>query len=848
MKHKIKLLLLALILIYFSFFNHYPEEHTNINNYLPISSFIKKTVPADEWFERQRAFPFDEIPNGEYVKAIDYVKTRMSTGYITTDNNWILTGPTNIEGRITTIVIHPTNPQIVYAGCANGGVWKSTNFCQSWISVFDEQNTSSIGALAIDPQNPETIYCGTGEANSLRSYYPGTGIYKSTNEGNNWTFLGLDSSYSIGNISVNPLNPSEIYVAAVGSLRRKNDQRGVYKSTNSGANWLRSLYIADSVGAIDVAIDPGNPSKVISALWERQRREDYIKYGGPKTALYVTTNSGLNWNVINGGFPSNEPTLGRVSLDISSSNSQIVYVLTAFADGYNRGLYKSTDGTVSWTLINSTVASSSSYAWFNRICKSDPSNPNIVYCGGLNMHKSNNGGTTFSYVSESHVDQHAVAFAPSNPNYVVIGNDGGIDYSTNGGSTWLYSNSLPVTQFYAGEINFNNPDMILGGTQDNGTIRTSGSAGSWSEIYGGDGFYCLVDYSNQMRVYASSQFGGLGRSTNGGASFMSATSGLDLTYTNWMTPFVMDKNNPLTLYCGTYKIHKTTNGMQSWVPISPDLTNGHIQNLGSITTVDVSKSNPDVIYCGTDDANVWVTTNSGTNWNIINSGLPRRWVTRVAVHPDSSNVCYVTLSGYKVDSTGSHIYQTSNYGTSWVSIGGNLPDAPINDVLIDPNDTKTLFIATDVSVMYTNNTGANWYVLGTGIPSNIPCHDLTLHNPTRKLVVWTHGRSAFKITLPLLVNIKNVHNETPETFSLSQNYPNPFNPVTHIEYQLGKKTSVTLKIYDITGREVAVLINKYQQIGNYKIEFDGRNYSSGIYIYVLQTEEYLNSKRMTLVK
>ena len=848
MKHKIKLLLLALIVIYFSYFNHYPEEHTNNNNYIPISNFNKKTVPADEWFEKQRAFPFDEIPNEEYIEAIDYVKNHMSIGYISTDNNWALAGPTNIEGRITTIVIHPTNPQVVYAGCANGGVWKSTNFCQSWISVFDDQNTSSIGALAIDPQNPETIYCGTGEANSLRSYYPGTGIYKSTNGGNNWTFIGLDSSYSIGNISVNPSNPSEIYVAAVGSLRRKNDQRGIYKSTNGGTNWIRSLYIADSVGAIDVAVDSGNPSKVIAALWERQRREDYIKYDGPMTALYVSTNSGLNWNVISGGFPSNEPTLGRISLDISSSNSQIVYALTAYANGYNRGLYKSTDGAASWTLINSTVASSSSYAWFNRICKSDPSDPNIVYCGGLNMHKSNNGGTTFGYVSESHVDQHGVAFAPSNPNYVVIGNDGGIDYSTNGGSTWLYSNSLPVTQFYAGEINFNNPDMILGGTQDNGTVRTSGSVSSWSEIYGGDGFYCLVDYSNQMRVYASSQFGGLGRSTNGGASFMSATSGLDLTYTNWMTPFVMDKNNPLILYCGTYKIHKTTNGMQSWVLISPDLTNGHIQNLGTITTVDVSKTSPNVIYCGTDDANVWVTTNSGINWNLINSGLPRRWVTRVAVHPDSSNVCYVTLSGYKVDSTGSHIYKTSNYGTNWASIGGNLPDAPINDVLIDPNDTKTLFIATDVSVMYTNNTGTNWYVLGTGIPSNVPCHDLTLHNPSRKLIVWTHGRSALKITLPPIVNIKNEYNETPETFSLSQNYPNPFNPFTHIEYQLGKNTSVTLKIYDITGREVVVLISKYQQKGNYKIEFDGRNYSSGIYIYVLRTKEYLNSKRMMLIK
>jgi photosystem II stability/assembly factor-like uncharacterized protein len=848
LKYKTILLLLVPILVYIFYLDDYSEDLSNSNNYLPLSMFKKKSVPADEWFEKQRAFPFEEIPNEEYLKAIEYVRNYIPVGKLPTDDNWTLVGPTNIEGRITSVVIHPTNPQIVYAGSANGGVWKSTNFCQSWISVFDNQNTSSIGALAIDPQNPETLYCGTGESNSLRSYYPGTGMYKSTNGGTNWTLIGLDSSYSFGNISINPTNSSEIYAAAVGSLRRKNDQRGIYKSTNGGLNWVSTLYLADSVGAIDVAVDPNNPSKVFAASWERQRREDYIKYGGPMTALYVTTNSGLNWNIVSGGFPSNDPTLGRISIDISSSNSQIIYALTAYANGFNRGLYKSTDGAASWTLVNSTVASSSSYAWFNRICKSDPSNPNIVYCGGVSMYKSVNGGPNFNLVSTSHVDQHSVAFAPSNSNYVVIGNDGGIDYSTNGGTSWSYSNSLPITQFYAGEINFNNPDMILGGTQDNGTIRTNGSVSNWSEIYGGDGFYCLVDYLNPLRVYACYQFCGLGRSTNGGSSFINATSGLDLTYTNWMTPYVMDKNNPLVLYCGTYKIHKTTNGMQSWIPISPDLTSGHIQNLGTITTIDVSKSNPNVIYCGTDDANVWVTTNGGNNWNSINSELPYRWVTRVTVHPDSSNVCYVTLSGYKVDSTGSHIYRTSDYGTNWISIRGNLPDAPINDVIIDPNDTKTLFIATDVSVMYSNNLGINWYVLSTGIPSNVPCHDLTLHNPSRKLIVWTHGRSAFKITLPPIVNINNENNQFSDSYSLSQNYPNPFNPVTNIKYHLGEKTLVTLKIFDITGKEITVLVNQYQQKGTHKVKFNGKNYSSGIYIYKLLTENYSFSRKMILIK
>jgi photosystem II stability/assembly factor-like uncharacterized protein len=306
-------------------------------------------------------------------------------------------------------------------------------------------------------------------------------------------------------------------------------------------------------------------------------------------------------------LPSNASDLGRITIDICAANSQVIYALTAYANGNSRGLYKTTDGGTSWVLINASVASSSNYAWFNRTCRVDPSNSNKVICGGLSMHVSNNGGTSFSTLSTSHVDQHAIAFAPSNSSFIVLGNDGGIDYSTNGGSSWQYSTALPITQFYAGDIDNTNPNTILGGTQDNGTNRTTGPVGSWQSIYGGDGFYCLVDYNNPMNVYASSQYGGLGRSTNGGNSFLCATSGLDLAYTNWMTPYFMDKNNPLTLYCGTYKIHRTTNGMQSWTQISPDLANGQFKI--SVRYNCRFRSNSSVIYCGTDDANVWVTTN-----------------------------------------------------------------------------------------------------------------------------------------------------------------------------------------------------------------------------------------------
>lgn len=828
--------LLLAALIYF-----YPQEQGTAKG----TKGKIPSAPADDWFEKQRAFPFEEIPNEEYLKAIEYVK-QMPVYQSDNPLPWVLAGPTNIEGRITVMAIDPVNPQIVYAGTANGGLWKSTNFCQSWVSIFDGQNTSSIGAFAVDPGNSAILYCGTGESNSLRSYYPGTGIYKSTNGGTNWVSIGLTGSYSIGNISINPLNTQIIYAASVGSLRRKNTERGVYRSTNGGASWVQSLFIADSVGAIDVVVDPVNPNRVFAAMWERQRREDYIKYGGPMTALYLSTNAGTSWSVVGGGFPSNASDLGRISLDICITNPQVVYALTAFANGNTRGLYKTTDGGTSWVQISSSAGSSSNYAWFNRICKVNPNDANSVYCGGLNMQRSTNGGSSFISVSASHVDQHAVAFAPSNPNFVVIGNDGGVDYSSNGGASWIASTTMPVTQFYAGDIDNNNPSTILGGTQDNGTIRTTGAPGSWNEINGGDGFYCLVDYSTSQRVYASSQNGGLVRSVNGGASFQGATSGLSLTYTNWMTPYVMDKNNPLTLYCGTYMIHRTTNGMQSWTAISPDLTNGHIQNLGTITTVDVSASNPNVIYCGTDDANVWVTTSGGINWTKIINGLPYRWVTRVTVHPTHANICYVTLSGYKVDSTGAHVFKTTNYGAVWNSISSNLPDAPANDILVDPAFLNTLYLATDVGVMISTNDGVSWSAYGQGITSNVPCHDLTLNNNSRKLVVWTHGRSAYMTNLePVGISVIS---EVAEDYRLNQNYPNPFNPDTRIRFSVPADGKVTLKVFDITGGLTAELLNTEKKKGTYEVSFNGSNFSSGVYFYRITAGNFTQTKKMMLIK
>jgi photosystem II stability/assembly factor-like uncharacterized protein len=480
------------------------------------------------------------------------------------------------------------------------------------------------------------------------------------------------------------------------------------------------------------------------------------------------------------------------------------------------------------------------------------------------MDISTNGGTSYTRNYSLHADQHAVAFAPSNPNFIVAGNDGGIYTSTNAASSWNRNPSLPITQFVKGDVDFTNPNQMMGGAQDNGILRTpNGALNNWTDIFGGDGCYCVFDYTNSQRLYAESQNGYMGYSVNGGSSF-AFNPPPDMTWTNWSTPIVLDKNNPLIVYTGTYKIFRSTNGMQSWTTISGDMASRHANAgsstfFGTVTTIDVAKSNPAVIYCGTDDANVWVTTNTGTNWTKINTGLPYRWVTRVTTQPDSANICYVTLSGYKVDSIGSHIYRTTNYGSSWTSIKGNLPDAPVNDVVVDPSDSRTLYIATDIAVMYTTNLGSNWQILGTGFPTNVPCHNLTFHIPTRTLVVWTHGRSAFKITVPP-VGIANNQKQVPERFALQQNYPNPFNPSTVIKYSIPvNKTGssfVKISVYDILGKEVSLIVDREQRPGNYEVTFDGTNISSGIYFYRIEVsntessevKSFADVKKMILLK
>ena len=394
----------------------------------------------------------------------------------------------------------------------------------------------------------------------------------------------------------------------------------------------------------------------------------------------------------------------------------------------------------------------SSYGWWFGNIRVDPSNPNNVFVLGLDVYKTSNGGSSWFYSSGSmHVDQHGMYIHPANPNFIVAGNDGGVYKSIDQGSSWIKISTMPITQFYTCEVDYQFPNRYYGGTQDNGTNRTlTGNQNDWQQIYGGDGFYILVDPSNNNFVYAESQYGGFGRSTNGGSSFnygLNGVSGSDRF--NWSTPFIIDPSNPAKLYLGSNRLYRSTNRAVSWTPISPDLTNGPPtgnQVYGTITTIASAPSDTNVIYVGTDDANVWVTTNGGTDWNNISASLPTRWITRVAVDPYDALTAYVTLSGFRYDEYLPHVFRTTNAGVSWLDISSNLPDAPVNDIIVDPDIVDRLFVGTDVGVFVTDSLGNTWDYLGNNLP-NAPITDLVLHNPTRTLIAATYGRSMYSIEL-----------------------------------------------------------------------------------------------------
>jgi hypothetical protein len=712
---------------------------------------------ADQYFTAQRLYPYTRpLSLDAAYRAAQEQSTRVARSSIGAAAAWQPLGPSNIGGRVTDIVVDSVRTNTVYAGAATGGVWRSVDGGRTFSSAWPTTITPSIGALAITPSG--SLYAGTGEGNPGGGSvtFPGNGVFRSTDGGSTWTPAGLAGSDRIGRLAIDPTNPNRIFAAATGSLFVPGGVRGLYRTTDAGATWQLVLPGGNgTTGAIDVAIDPRNPNRIFAAMWDHKRQPEGRTYGGVGSGLFRSTDGGTTWARVAGGLPAASSNLGRMGVVIAPGNSNRMYAIAADTTGNFAGFWTSTNGGTAWTRITNTSflsASQSTYGWwFGRIWV-DAVAEQHVWVAGVQILESSNAGGSWTRNTTVHADQHAFAFDPRVAGRVFVGNDGGVYRSTSNGSltgTWTKATSLGINQFYTVAVSRQDTTRVSGGAQDNGSLRNwSGTA--FNAIGGGDGTTNLIDPTNQNNVYSCSQNGACTRSTDGGTT----RSGFGSTVSdrrNWVTPIVFDPNNPAIMYYAGNRVNRSTNSAASWTVISPDLTrgNGGIGGaFGTVTTLAVAHSDSRVIYAGTDDGRAWITRNTGGSWTEITAGLPTRWITHIDIDPANANIAYLSVSGYRNGDPGAHVFKTTTGGTgssAWQDISAGLPDAPVNDVVLDPRNSGVLYAATDVGVFA--RTGGAWARVGSGLPL-VPVADLdaVAAGSTTVLTAATYGLGFYRTT------------------------------------------------------------------------------------------------------
>ena len=664
---------------------------------------------------------------------------------------WQLRGPTNFKGRVTAVVANPANPNTVYVGAALGGVWKSTNGGADFSQIFDGAGSPSIGALALDPNDANTIYVGTGESNPGGGSvtHLGDGLWRSTDAGQTWQHLGLDNSLRIGSVVVNPNNSNEIFVAAVGSLFTASTQtRGVFRSLDGGQTWNQVLTGANGfTGAIDVQMDPQNSNRLYAVLWEHFRAPDNRDYSGTGSGVWRSEDGGNNWSQLSNGLPAKGYKYGRIGIAVAPSDPSRVYAAYSGEDGGFSGFYRSDNYGSSWTKTNGSYNCSTFCWWFGELTV-NPTDKNNVFGHAISLNSSPNGGNSFSTYSKGfHADQHAMWFSP-NGNTIYEGNDGGIYRSTNGGGSYTHL-PLPISQFYAIEVDPSNHNKLLGGLQDNGSGYTTNGS-TWNNLNGGDGFTVLVDNTRTDCIYSESQNGNI-YTTCGGRVNISGRK-------PWHTQMMFDESDNRPVYYGSQYLFRTTrNGSSISSPVkvsNTDFSNGPYNgsfssSYGTISSIHIPKSgNGNTIYLGTDDGNVWVSRNRGEGWAQIDSSLPNRWVTRVTGDPKNDAIAYVSFSGFRNGESAANLYRTDNYGQSWTNISNGLPNSPVSDILIDPTYSATLYASNDYAVYVSYNTGASWQILGSGLPVTL-ASDLKIVEEGSELILHagTYGRAIYSVRL-----------------------------------------------------------------------------------------------------
>ena len=709
----------------------------------------KPELAINNWHFAQRAYPFDAVNSELYhtEKETVLAKKRLS---LRSEDTWQFEGPENIGGRITDIDMPRNSLDEIWIGSASGGVFKSTDRGQNWMAMTEDWGAPPIGDLVIRQSNPREVWVGTGESNGASGSiaYEGFGILRTVNGGQTWEHLGLEKSGSIGRIALHPTDPHTVYVAAMGYLFRNNMERGIFRTRDGGQTWEHVLFLGSTSGGSDIIIDPHNPDILYASIWERQKFPGHKIYGGPTSGIYKSTDGGDNWEKLEGGLPGG--SIGRIGLAISQTNSLRLSALVMDDIGNFNGFYNTYDGGGSWTRSNIDLTNNyrGSGYWYCNVTI-DPANSDNIYICGLDMFKSIDGGQVFERVCNMHVDHHAIFVHPLDTKMGLVGNDGGLYISYNRFITCDHFDNIPITQFYTCTLDPGDPEVLYGGTQDNNPLIRRKGQNQWDRMLGGDGFVTLPDPRTNQIIYSEFQYGNIYKSWDHGENWERIRTGLDRARVNWEAPFMFNPENPDALYMGTHRVHKTTNGGMFWYPISEDLSNGPGGNLvyGTITSLDVSPLDSNIIIAGTDDGNVWITRDHGEDWEKVSDALPDRWVTAVVCDPFDSERFYVSFSGLKWHEYQPHILRTDDSGVNWTDIGLDLPEVPVNDIIVDPSNPTRYWLATDLGVFESVDEGETWHPLGEGMPVAI-INDIDFRASDRTLLAATYGRSMYTINVP----------------------------------------------------------------------------------------------------
>ncbi len=775
-------------------------------------------------------------------------KEEMSTSSMVKNIPFKNIGPTVMSGRVVNIAVNPNDPTEFYVGYASGGVWHTNNNGTSFTPVLDATATQNVGDIAVHWKTG-TIWVGTGENNSSRSSYAGIGMLKSKDKGATWQHMGLTDSHHIGRIVINPDNVNEVVVGVTGHLYSTNDERGVYKTTDGGQTWKKTLFVNEETGIIDLAVSPNDFNIQYAAAWEKDRKAWNFEGNGSGSGIYKSSDAGNTWKLISGpnsGFPTGEG-VGRIGLAVYDND--IVYVvhdnqfrrtksekeesekegltkedfktmsvstflelkdvqldkflkdnnfqekykaqnvkemvrsgavkpmdLAAYLEDANSLLfdtpvigaevYRSKDAGKTWKKQNENYIDDLfySYGYYFAQIRVDRNNPEKIYLAGVPLIASADGGKTYKAIDGDnvHADHHALWVNPVKPGHLINGNDGGVNISYDDGAHWIKNNSPEVGQFYAINVDHEKPYNVYGGLQDNGVWMGPHNAQEnsrwhasgqypWKAIMGGDGMQVQIDNRNSKIVYTGFQFGNYFRIdlANEKRAYIQPKHELgEKPYRfNWQTPILLSPHNQDILYFGSNKLHRSLNQGDDWEAISEDLTQGGKEGnvaYGTLTSISESTFKFGLLYTGSDDGLIHISTNGGGNWEKISDDLPQNmWVSRVTASTHKKERVYASLNGYRWDDFTPYVYKSEDMGKTWTNIGANLPASPVNVILEDPANDQLLFVGTDNGLYASFDQGASWELFQNGIP-NVAIHDLVIQPEAKHLIVGTHGRSIYK--------------------------------------------------------------------------------------------------------